>query len=83
MVNDGSMTAEMFAQYAAVRAMSCGDVEFERPAFFDRQTGERLTDAEILRRVFNGDRVSVIPLPAGVWLLLAGVGSIFLLKRRK
>ena len=82
MVNDGSMTAEMFAQFVAVRAMSCGDVEFERPAFFDRKTGERLTDAEILRRVFNGSDVSVIPLPAGVWLLLAGVGALAWVRRK-
>lgn len=82
MVNDGSMTSEMFAQYAAVRSMSC-PVEFERPAFFDRRTGERLADAEILARVFNGSGPSVIPLPAGVWLLLAGLGALVIIKRRK
>jgi hypothetical protein len=72
LANDGSMTAQMFRQWVAVRQMSCPAPR----AFFDRATGERLTDAEILERVFNGSGPAVVPLPGSAWLLLAGLGAL-------
>lgn len=65
------VTGEMLAGFMAIREMSCG----ERPvrAFFDRATGEQLTDDEILRRIF----ATPVPLPAGGWLLLGALALLF------
>lgn len=69
-INDGSMTSEIFAQWLNIHAMTCGP-----RLFYDAQTGEQLSDHEILVRVFNGTTVldpAVIPLgPSALFLLSA------------
>lgn len=87
LVRDGSMTDEMMRGFLAIRRMSCPDLV---PVVIDRATGKPLTDAEKLRRVFNGSRVptvvargpEVVPLPGAGWMLLAGLGWLALLRAR-
>lgn len=83
--NDGTMTADIFRQWVAVRSMSCGP-----RTFIDRQTGQTLTDAEILQRIFNGTRIEAqkqtdvptVPLAGTMMMLLSALGLAFLLACR-
>jgi hypothetical protein len=71
------MTAEMFRQWLNIRDMTCGP-----RVFFDRITGNQLTDAEILERIFNGSTpVSVVPTPAAMLLLVSSFVFLWLLKK--
>lgn len=71
------MTGDMLAMWGAVQAMK----DCPPPVFIDRATGLPLTDEEILARVFNGSSPTVIPLPAGVWLLLAALAMLSFKRR--
>jgi hypothetical protein len=74
-----SMTDEIFRQWLSIREMSCGP-----RVFFDRITGQPLTDAEILDRVFNGSTpVSVVPLSEAFVFLFMALITLWLLRRRK
>lgn len=81
LVQPVGMADAMFAQWVAIRSMTCGAAPVAPRAFFDRATGERLTDEEITRRIFNGSTpIAPVPLPAGAWLLL---GALAMLWRRR
>jgi hypothetical protein len=72
-INDGSMSSEVFLQWLHIRKIECGP-----RLFFDAQTGQQLTDQELLVRVFNGSTIPEIPLPSTLILLLS---AIFILRR--
>lgn len=75
---DGSVTDEMLAMWPAIRAMSCPE-GVEPRAFFDRATGARLSDAELLRRIFDGSRIEPItPVPLGGAFTFLVVGLLAL-----
>ena len=77
LVQPVDMADAMFAQWSAIRAMSCGP-DLEPRSFFDAKTGERLDDDEILRRIFDGSApVTPVPLPGGVWLLLGALAMLW------
>ena len=90
LVQPTGMTDTMFVQWKAVREMTCGPVAVAPRAFFDRASGDRLTDDEIARRIFNGSkpvpeqkpRVDVVPSPAAGLLLLTGLAAFGAMKRR-
>lgn len=76
------MTGEMVRGWQAMlemKADECGPVEPR--AFFDRRTGERLSDDEILRRIFDGSDVTPVPVPAAGWLLAGSLAFLALFRR--
>ena len=74
-ISTEGMTGEMIRGWHAMLAMKadeCGPVAPR--AFFDRKTGERLSDAEILRRIF--DEPTPVPVPLPGLMLVAALGML-------